>query len=603
MISSSLVYKNNEQKIVFHDTMQKEESLVFLIFVKNISVLKKIYRLLLIVCCLYYVPIHAQPFPKDYFRNPLNIMLELAGNFGECRPNHFHTGLDFKTQQKENLPIHAAADGYVSRINVSHSGYGYALYIDHPNGYQTVYAHLNGYSSEIQAYLTNRQYEAEKWNVDVLIPEGVLPVRKGAVVALSGNTGGSTSPHLHFEIREIKTGWVVNPALFGFDIPDIIAPVFKSIAIYNADKSIYQQKPTIVLTIKSGDHYSIPNQAMSLPFSNIRIGILADDYMNGSHNFLGIYKMELIVNKESMLSTRLDKINFDQNRYMNAYADFKTYKNTGKWYQALYKLPNNRLEVYEGNSDGIISLNAAGSEIAIQIADVYGNQSMCKFTLSSSANTETTAAKCSFNSDDTYEIGDTHFQFRTAAAYIYDPICWEYKVQQHNQWATALTLLRPDVPLHTYSRLALRLKRFIPFEWRSKMVMVHKIKASTLPGAHPQTAMPALYENGWAVAEIRTFGDFEVAIDTVPPRITSSLSKSHLFKTGSSIHFTLTESLTDISQCSAYIDGKWVCFSRKNNTYSFKLPVTLAKGNHNLRVIALDENQNKATKEWQFTIQ
>src|SRR5690606_28573800 len=135
-------------------------------------------------------------YPKDYFGSPLDVNLVLSGTLGELRPNHFHSGLDIKTQQREGLRVVASASGHVSRINVQHYGYGKALYIEHPNGYTTVYGHLKEFSPEIEAYIKERQYANETYEIELFPEAGVLPVKQGELVAFSGNTGGSGGPHL-----------------------------------------------------------------------------------------------------------------------------------------------------------------------------------------------------------------------------------------------------------------------------------------------------------------------------------------------------------------------------------------------------------------------
>src|SRR5690554_4205963 len=296
----------------------------------------------------------AQPeidFPKDYFRSPVDIPIELAGGFAECRPNHFHTGLDIKTQQRENLGIFAAADGYVSRISIAHSGYGNCLYITHPNGYTTVYGHLNDFEEKIQKYTVDKQYELESWDIDIHLSVGELPVKKGEFIAFSGNTGGSTGPHLHFEVRESESGEVLNGYLFGFPIQDTKPPIAKGISIYDAGQNSFGQDPILITPERE--------QVLNLPFKKIKIGIQAQDYTDNSSNWLGIYEMKLFQNGALQFFSHLSRINFSQNRYVNAYADYKLYENKKVWYQNLYRLPNNKLDVYPfvNDDNGILDIS------------------------------------------------------------------------------------------------------------------------------------------------------------------------------------------------------------------------------------------------------
>ena len=178
-------------------------------------------RHILILILFFSVPVFSQTnYPLDYFASPVNVKISLAGNFGEIRPNHFHAGFDIKTNNKEGMPVYAAADGYISRIKISPYGYGKALYITHPNGYTTVYGHLQSFDKTIAEYCKKVQYAKELFEIDTLLQPNALPIKKGDLIALSGNTGGSQGPHLHFEIRETATEKPINPYFFGYKVED-----------------------------------------------------------------------------------------------------------------------------------------------------------------------------------------------------------------------------------------------------------------------------------------------------------------------------------------------------------------------------------------------
>src|SRR5690606_3165594 len=211
VIFSQLSYLRHPKKMLKPYTMKKIIALVFIIITSGIFA--------------------QAPEPEEYFASPLDVDLVLSGTFGELRSNHFHSGLDIKTQQREGLNILASATGYVSRINVATYGYGKALYIQHPNGYTTVYGHLQKFSPEIEAYIKKQQYAKESYEVEIYPEAGVLPVNQGDLVAFSGNTGGSGGPHLHFEIRD-GSQRPMNPKLFGISVKDTQPPTITSLYAY-----------------------------------------------------------------------------------------------------------------------------------------------------------------------------------------------------------------------------------------------------------------------------------------------------------------------------------------------------------------------------------
>src|SRR5215217_7488067 len=204
----------------------------------------------------FFLAGQSQEYPQNYFRNPLNIPMQLVANFGELRANHWHMGLDIRTQQKVNLPVYAAAEGYIARIKIEPGGFGRAIYINHPNGYTTLYAHLNNFFPALEQYVKAEQYKRESWEVELEIPRQLFPVSKGTFIAYSGSTGGSQGPHVHFEIRDTKTEECLNPLLFGMPIIDDVPPTISRLAIYDRTKSVYVQSPRFLPLKKASGVYT-----------------------------------------------------------------------------------------------------------------------------------------------------------------------------------------------------------------------------------------------------------------------------------------------------------------------------------------------------------
>jgi murein DD-endopeptidase MepM/ murein hydrolase activator NlpD len=544
-------------------------------------------------------------YPQGYFRNPLDIPISLAGNFAECRPNHFHTGLDLKTNEKENLKVYAASDGYVSRISISHSGYGNAIYITHPNGYTTLYGHLNDFYPALQQYLVQQQYAKESWNIDLKLTASQFPVKKGQFIAFSGTTGGSTGPHLHFEIRDSRSEHVLNAALFGLPITDILPPVPKSIALYNAG-SVYEQGAQLFPLKKDGSDYTTV-KPLIVNTNNIRVAVKADDYMNGSSNTLGVYEMSLYLDDALQSSWRLDDIDFDENRYVNAFADFKLKEEDKGWYQTLFRIKGNRLSNYTflNAADGTLDISdGQPHEVHITLKDAAGNTSEIRFTITGTTNkNESPSDKdCTlWQAGKANELKTKTLVFRTDKDALYDDICMEYSEQSSLKYLSHIIQIQDTkVPVQSYAQLSIKLNKLLPFALASKLVFIHHIKAAALPGNNPQDAAVAQYEKGWAKAEVRTFGNYYVAVDTIPPVI-KSLQKTAVLTKAKNIRFTVTDNLTAVQSFRAELDGKWLRFVRSGNTYIYIFDDRCTPGKHSLDITATDENDNKRTFRYTFT--
>ena len=542
-------------------------------------------------------------YPQDYFRNPLDLPILLAGNFGECRPNHFHTGLDLKTNEKENMKVYAAAEGYISRISISHSGYGHALYVSHPNGYTTLYGHLNDFYPELQQYLVRQQYSRKSWAVDLDLTPGQFPVKKGQFIAYSGTTGGSTGPHLHFEIRDSKTEHVLNAALFGLPITDNLPPVPKSIAIYE-EGSVYEQKPSLYPLKKNNEDYA-PAKDIATATGKVRIAVLADDYMNGSPNTLGVYAMKLYLDDVLQTSWALDDIDFDESRYVNAFADYRLKEEKSQWYQTLFRTTGNRISNYTflNKNNGALDISDGQSHnVHVELSDAAGNVSHIRFALAATGTpTEATPNCTAWKAGKTYDLKTSLFSFKANAGSLYDDICFRYTEQASaKNYSAVIQLHDTRIPLHTYSTLSIKLNKLLPFALSSKLVFVHHIKAAALPGNNPQDAAVAVFEHGWAKADVRTFGNYYVALDTVAPVI-KPLQKAGNLSKARKISFRVTDNLTSVQQFTAELDGQWLRFVRSGNVYTYTFDEHCPAGKHNLVITALDENNNSRKHTFTFT--
>jgi hypothetical protein len=326
-------------------------------------------------------------YPQNYFSWPVIAKKGLVANFGELRPNHFHMGLDCRTDQVENKPVVAAADGWIAKVKIEPFGFGRCIYINHPNGLTTVYAHLNDFYPALETYVRQQQYLLQSWEVFLDIPPALFPVRKEQFIAYSGNTGGSQGPHTHFEIRETKTDKVLNPLLFGFPVVDRIAPDILRLAVYDRELSTMEQQPRLYPVRKKNGVYTILPKLLLTNSRKISFAITAFDRYTGSTNKNGIYQSELWVDQRPVCGFRLNEISYDDTRYLNAHIDYRLHEGGGPYVQHLSRLPGNPPGIYKAVAgDGVINIeDGAVHQVRILVKDVQGNVSVLQFDVQSSA--------------------------------------------------------------------------------------------------------------------------------------------------------------------------------------------------------------------------
>lgn len=350
--------------------------------------------LFLTACCLMagFNSFAQQPtIEKGYYLFPIRPgeVNYLAGTMGELRPNHFHGGLDIKTGGVTGLPVYAAADGYISRIKVSATGYGNALYLAHPNGTTTVYGHLENFEDELAKYVREMQYKQNSFGIELFPEKDQFSYRRGDVIAISGNSGSSGGPHLHFEVRDARQD-VLNPLSYGFDeIKDDIAPMVYGLAIKSLENNSRVNQEfgrTEFKPVLQGSTYTLAKPIEV--WGKIGLEILAFDKLNGASNSNGFPCIEVLVNGEEVYQHHLDKFSFAQTRHIEVHMDYPTRIRTGNKYIRLYRADGNGLPFYRLNSHkGAIVANQPDSvmDVQINLSDTYGNLRQVKFSLKASA--------------------------------------------------------------------------------------------------------------------------------------------------------------------------------------------------------------------------
>ena len=559
---------------------------------------------------LCFAPVSSQKFyqkpviyPKGYFRNPLDIPIKLAANFGELRTNHFHMGFDIRTNQRENLPVYAAADGYVSRINIEKSGFGHAIYITHPNGYTTLYAHLNKYYSALEEFVVNRQYEEEKWEQEIAFTPNQFPVTKGQFIAYSGNTGGSAGPHLHFEIRNTKTGNNLNPWLFDFGLPDNIAPVIYHLYYYNRLRSTYDEAAIPIAIKGSAGKYSSIGSIVDLASPYISFGITAEDKTTPASFNFGIYEAGTTIDDTLRSSFRLNDFSYDETRYLNACIDYKTRFSSGAYIQHLGKLPGNKTSVFAPGGNGSFLIKDSGIHKAkIEVKDAEGNSSVLQFSfrykpsLQQKNTVEKSAVLFPPNVENVFAEENVIATFSPKA--FYDTIPFEHTVEKaENKDAISDIhhLHNYKVPVH--DSFSVRIKPTLPVDDSLKKYVVMKMVSNK-----KITIEKGRWQNDWLEAKSRDLGNFSLLLDKETPQITlygwvngTSLSNRTSFS------ILAKDNLGEVRNANGYVDGKWILFSKKDNLFTHTFDGRVSGGRHELKVVAEDVAGNMRTKTFTFT--
>ncbi len=543
-------------------------------------------------------------YPKGYFRWPVGATIALAANFGELRPNHYHMGLDCKTEKMQNKSIYAAADGYIARIKIEPYGFGRAIYINHPNGLTTLYAHLNDFAPEVEAYIKQEQYRLKSWKMTLDIPAGTLPVTSGQFIAYSGNTGGSQGPHLHFEIRDTKTDKVLNPSLFGFPVPDNTAPDILRLVLYDRCLSVYEQSPRFISIKKVNGVYITSPSVIRANTDKVSFAITSYDRYTGSSNQNGIYEAMLYDNEIPIVGFQLDSIGYDETRYLNAHIDYKLRGSGGPFVQHLSRLPGYPPGPYhEFAGNGVINIEDDSiHQIKILVKDANGNTSTLQLGVQrgkvppekSAVDSLALYKQRNFRPGFINIFENEKISFYLPETALYDSIRFAYR-EMSAASGTVFQLHHGAVPVHNY--FPVKIKSIANNPFRDKMVM------KRWWGGKTDFAKAVPEAGDWYKSSFREFGYFTLFADTVAPNITSAG-----FKNGMNcaklkrIAFVILDNSEELLNFTATLDGQWLRFSNdKGRTFIYDFDEKCAPGPHELVLSVEDCVGNKTERRYQFS--
>ncbi|MBC7774578.1 MAG: M23 family metallopeptidase, partial [Phycisphaerae bacterium] len=543
--------------------------------------------------------------PTDYFAQPVTGAIHLTGTCGELRPNHFHAGLDI--DGITGNPVFAAADGYIETIKVQASGYGNALYIRHPNGYITLYAHLDHFTADLQQFVKNSQYEQERFEVELKPPDGLFKVHKGQQIAYLGNTGSSQGPHLHFEVRS-PSGKAVNPLLCGIKVVDKVAPEFRDMKVYflNDHREVLGSKPFSLQKDKKGN-IGLEGDTVRIGGAFVGFGVKTYDHTTGFRNDNGVYSVALFANDQLAFQWTADEFDFDDSRYINAHIDYSVRQRYGAWFHRCFTLPGDFLSNYTRTSTmGAISLDKdKPTKITLNISDASGNSRQLNFwALRNESAMETFLSApyqflLPFDAESHIDLEGISIALPKGALYETVPLQYMSSQDSSNDIFSHMHNLHDEqTPIHKSFTLKIMPTR-LPPALRSKAVIANcnEGKPDNCGGT---------WQGEWLSTQIRTFGDFCIMADTIPPRITPVVFAADM-RRKNTMAFRILDNfaITGTAENFTYrgtIDGQWALFEfdKKRNRLTYAFDNRVGKGEHTLRITARDDRANEGVFEGKF---
>ncbi len=540
-------------------------------------------------------------YPKDYFRSPLDIPMQLSGNFGELRPNHFHAGFDLRTQQKEGLKVYAVADGYVSRIKISTFGNGKTIYINHPNGYTSVYGHLKMANGEIENYIKKTHYKEASFEIEMFFKPDEMVVKKGEIIAFSGNTGASEGPHLHFEFRDTKTEFIINPMLFGYDkfLKDTKKPVVSGVYVYPLDSktTVNHSKRPLLLNVslqKDGTYLSDKVVANG----TIGFGISAYDTDDVSFNNNGVYKVQSFYNGKPNFGYEFNTYSFDEMRYINALIDYSRYKKMQQRVQKLFmKNPYNLSIIQADENKGVLQVTPnLASLYRIEVSDFFGNKKIIAIPIQYDLLSTTIAPEpvqsnyfVKANKDSNFALANMSVFF--PAGTFYEDFDLNFDVKND-------TLFLHDDTVPTHTNFTVSIEDTKSTEAQREKMFIGRIEGKKI-NYNPTYRKDSIFNT-----KVKILGKYALVADTIAPKITMAVPvEGKWISEQKTIQLSIYDDVSGIKSYNGYLNGKWVLFEYDNKTRKLTHYFTdgiVAEGANDLKVVVIDNVGNSTTFESRF---
>jgi murein DD-endopeptidase MepM/ murein hydrolase activator NlpD len=552
----------------------------------------------------------AAAFPKDYFERPVEDQLRLTGTFGELRANHFHSGVDIKSKTgKSGQPVLSAAEGHVATIKVQADGYGNVLYIKHPNGYTTVYAHLDRFAPAIQKYVREEQYKRARFEVTLSPPAAMFPVKRGQEIGKLGNSGSSTGPHLHFEIRNTATQKVLNPELFGLPVADRTPPEIRDMKIYflNDYREALFEKALPVEKRPDGTYHLKGGDTLLVSYDRVGFAVKAYDRMDYLRNDNGIYGITLDADAERVFDWRMDDLDFDETRYMNAHADYSAKQRFGAWFHRCFILPGNRLSNYRRTPTlGAVQLYPNRLvKMTLKAVDANGNTASITFWAQRTVATDIISLPAfdyllPWDAESRIDLDGLTLVLPKGALYETLPFLYLRRPEKPaGAWSPVHQIHHKNTPIHTAFQLKISPSVPIPEKLRPKALIAR------VGGTRP-VSYGGSWQEGQLVTRTREFGDFCMLVDTIPPAIVPVTFERDMRKRNA-MSFRIRDNFgaagpADDPRYTGTIDGQWVLFEydAKRNRLTHTFDSRTKPGEHTLRLTVTDDRGNISVYEKNF---
>jgi murein DD-endopeptidase MepM/ murein hydrolase activator NlpD len=567
-------------------------------------------RLNLVLLCQLFI---FQSFGQSdiSFHPPVKIPMYLSGNFGEIRSDHLHSGIDIKTQGTIGQHVFSIEDGYVSRIKVQANGYGKSIYITHPNGFTSVYGHLDRYRDDIADYVKQMQYTRRSHMVDLYLKPDQIKLKKGDFIAYSGNTGSSSGPHLHFEIRSTGNQHPTNVLNYNFDIKDHVAPRFLSLFVYPMDKESHVNgtfESRSFRILKDNGIYTIPYGSKMNASGRLGISVEVFDYLNGASNQCGVYTLEMYVDEKLTYKHIMEEFSFSETRYVNAHIDYGERIRSGARAHRLHRLPNDRLRIYNSlENDGVLEIQENKNyEIRVVATDVAGNSSELKFTLlgdlgilPSKSLIPHYVKTMKFNESNRFDQEKVKMEVPVNALYQDLDFTFEKTPGIKQSLTDFYHISTPEIPVHLPYTLSIEAP-LTESALRDKLLMI------TINEDQEIEAAGGEYIEGAVVASLRSFGKYAISLDTIAPEIIPLNGSGSTDLTGKKrLRFIIRDHLSGIEKYEGYIDNEWVLFEYdlKNDllNYTFDSERITIGSDHELELYVRDAKGNVNLFHTSFT--